>query len=101
MNHRREFRPERADAIAEMQRRAHQCVQAIDKQLASGGHDYILGDEFTAADIMLGYSMYLVDRLAPLPLGSYKHAVQYWARLQTRPAWIDSIADVSPPPGKL
>ena len=98
VNHRREFVPERTDAIAEMRRRAHKCVEAIDRWLVERGTPYILGEEFSAADIMLGYSMLLIDGQAPLPDGAYPAAQEYWKRLQGRPAWQASVADMAPPP---
>ena len=81
VNHRREFSPELPEVVAEMKSRAHMCVAAIDKELAN--KEYIV-DTFSAADIMLGYSMMLVDRLAHTD--DYLHAAAYWQRLSERPA---------------
>ncbi len=81
VNHRREFDPELADVIAEMQRRAVICVEAINEVMAD--REYICGD-FSAADIMLGYSMLLSTRLSPWD--GLPNAAAYWDRLQARPA---------------
>ena len=52
-NHRREFKPELADVVAEMKSRATDCVEALDQALA--GRRYLLGDEMTAADLSTAY----------------------------------------------
>ena len=80
VNHRREFQPELPEVVAEMQARSHICLGAIDEAVA--GKDFIC-DDFSAADIMLGYSMMLVDRLAPTD--AYPEAARYWQGLQARP----------------
>jgi glutathione S-transferase len=56
-------------------------LKAVDD--AIDGQEYIAGD-FSAADIMLGYSVYLCERLAPSD--ECKRANAYWARLQQREA---------------
>jgi len=87
VNHRREFNPEIPEVVAEMQARAHLCVAAIDTAVT--GKDYI-NDEFSAADIMLGYSMMLVDRLAPTD--AYPESARYWQQLQARPGCQKALA---------
>lgn len=64
-------------AIEEMQSRSRMCLKAVDDAL--DGKDYIAG-EFSAADIMLGYSIFLCERLAPSD--GCENAKAYWARLQ-------------------
>ena len=49
VNHRREFKPELDDVIAEMKRRATLCVTALDATLTD--RPYLLGDTLSAADI--------------------------------------------------
>ena len=49
VNHRREFKPELDDVVAEMKRRATLCVDALDGALAD--RPYLLGDDASAADI--------------------------------------------------
>lgn len=53
VNHRREFDPPLDNVLAEMARRGRLCVKALDEALADG-REFILGDEFSAADISLG-----------------------------------------------
>jgi len=81
VNHRRVFAEaeQQPAAIAEMQARSRLCMKAIDEAIAD--RDFILG-EFSAADIMLGYSMMLCERLAPTD--EYPGADAYWRRLQQR-----------------
>lgn len=52
-NHRREFKPELADVVAEMQGRGTACVQALDAALAD--RPYLLGDGMSAADLSIAY----------------------------------------------
>ena len=80
VNHRREFNPELPEVVAEMKRRVQLCVQAVNQVVRD--QDYICGD-FTAADIMLGYSLMLVERLAPAT--DCPDAEAYWQRLRARP----------------
>ncbi len=85
VNHRRVFAKadQSAAAIAEMQDRARLCVNAVDQAL--DGKAYLLGDEFSAADIMLGYSLMLADRLVP---GDFpENVARYAGALFSRPGF--------------
>ena len=48
-NHRREFKPELNDVIAEMKRRAALCINALDNALSD--QPYLLGEDVSAADL--------------------------------------------------
>ena len=66
VNHRREFKPELDDVIAEMKRRATLCVTALDGALKD--RPYLLGDDVSAADIsncyvLRGYRRAVTDEL--------------------------------------
>ncbi len=90
VNHRRVFAEgERSDrAIEEMQERSWLCVSAIDAAVTAG--PWILGEEFSAADVMLGYSLMLHTALAP---GDLPDAVaRYWKALSARPAYLAAAA---------
>ncbi len=50
------------------------------------GRDFILGDRFTAADVMLGSTINWGLNLMPV-LPQHPVLVDYWARLAQRPAW--------------
>ncbi len=84
VNHGRVF-PETPDpaAIEEMRQRAWRCVAALEQALT--GRAWILGDCFTAADIMLGYSLKLHVDLAPGELPG--EVARYWAAVSTREAF--------------
>jgi len=84
VNHRREFASaEIAAVIAEMRARALSCAQAVDQAVQD--KSYLLGDEFSAADIMMGYTLRIYQRLMPDPLP--EHAAWYWNTLIGRPAY--------------
>jgi len=69
------------EAIDEMRSRSRLCLKAVDDAIE--GKEYIAG-EFSAADIMLGYSVFLCERLAPSD--GCENAKAYWNRLQQREA---------------
>ena len=82
VNHRRTIPKESQSdlAIKEMQSRSHSCLAALDQHAAD--NTFLLGDTFSAADIMMGYSLYICDQLAPTD--KYANAAGYWNRLQSR-----------------
>ena len=89
VNHRREF-GDRAipEVVEEMEARARLCLDAADR--AVQGKDYLL-DDFTAADIMMGYALRSYLRL--LPDDSLPPAADaYWNRLTGRDAYRAAIA---------
>lgn len=85
VNHLREFPGEQKSeaAIEEMRNRARLCLHALTPQLKQ--RDYIVGDSFSAADIMLGYSVMLATKYLPEPLPN--EVADYWNRLSERPAY--------------
>ena len=83
VNHRRNFDPPFENVMAEMVGRAEQCVKAIETSLNE--RNYILG-EFSAADIMLGYSFILAESFTDILEGDYPNVQNYWQRLKARPA---------------
>ncbi len=40
------------------------CFRALDAELAT--HDYLVGDAFSAADVMFGYTLYICNMLGLL-----------------------------------
>lgn len=88
VNHRRAFpdNPSTA-AIEEMQSRSRLCLKAVDEAIR--GKEFIAGG-FSAADIMLGYSIMLCEKLAPTD--EYPDALAYWQRLQQRAAVKNTLA---------
>ena len=59
------------------------CVAALEPALA--GQSYLVGDAFTGADIMMGYTLMLIANLAPGELPP--NVAGYWSRLTDRPGF--------------
>ena len=91
VNHRRVFPPKQVSdaAIDEMRRRAHLCLAAVDRAVRD--RPYLLGEAFSAADIMMGYPLFFVDRLAPVE--GFPAARAYQERLRARPGCQRATAD--------
>ena len=68
-------------AIEEMRARSRLSLKAVDEAIEGKA---FIASEFSAADIMLGYSVFLCQRLAPSE--DCKSAYDYWDRLQQRDA---------------
>ena len=80
VNHRREFKPARAEIIAEMRHRVLLCLDAVDDFIRDKS---FLTGEFSAADVMMGYSLMLCEQLVPdFP---QTQARRYFAELAARP----------------
>ena len=89
VNHKRVFNEDQQSEamIREMQARARLCMKAIDEALVD--KEYICGDNFTAADVMLGYSVMLCLKLAPTE--NCRRVNIYWNKLQQRDAYKRAI----------
>lgn len=89
VNHRRVFgeAAQNEAVIAEMQDRAWLCVEALDAAL--DGKDYLLGREFSAADIMTGYSLMLTEWLINRSLP--ENVAKYWSKLKLRPGYQSAV----------
>ena len=85
VNHGREFAgAARIDAVVtEMADRSVMSLEAVGEHLAS--RSYLVADTFTAADIMMGYSL-LIGRLLVADRFPASLA-DYWERLSARPAF--------------
>jgi len=92
-NHRREF-PEPIEAcIEEMRNRARLCVAALEAYME--GKTYLVGEAFSGADIMMGYSLrgfqrHVPDDPLPLNVGAY------FERVSARPAYVAMLAAETP-----
>ena len=82
-NHKRGFKPVLDDVVAEMQARARLCLQALGDALSK--RPYLLGNEFSAADIMMGYTLQSFTRHVSDDYGEVVNA--YWQRLSSRDAF--------------
>ena len=91
VNHRRVFGDESsARMLDEMRDRARICIRAIGDALE--GQDYLVDGEFTAADIMMGYSMFLAQRVSAMDDEEFPNVTAYFARLRARPAYQRTMA---------
>ena len=91
--HHRMLKPEaeRIPAVVEDGRqRAEICLEAVEAELE--GRDYLLGGELTAADIMMGYSLALAQRLDILD-ERHPNLGAYLGRLEAQPGYQVAFAD--------
>jgi glutathione S-transferase len=90
VNHLREFPGELTNeaALEEMRNRGRLCIKALVPRLSQ--RDYIAGENFSAADIMLGYSVMLATKFIPEPLPAPVNG--YWQRLSERPAFKEAVS---------
>lgn len=80
-NHKRAFAGAlKEDALAEMAERTRACLHAVDAAL--DGKAYLCGEDFTAADVMMGYTLQSFGRHVG---DAHPAKVEgYWQRLQRR-----------------
>lgn len=86
------FKPpaERIAAVAEdAKNRALVCLAAVEETVAERSH--LLGDTFTAADVMMGYTLMLAERTGVLA-NAHPHAKAYFDRLAARPGYQAAVA---------
>lgn len=78
------------DAIAsDAEKKARDCLHVVDQAVSD--RDYLLGSEFDASDIMMGYSLALLDSLKVLD-DQYPRARGYLERLKARPAFMRTMS---------
>lgn len=88
-NHRREFPQPIEACIEEMRNRARLCVEALDAHLE--GKPYLLGGDFSGADIMTGYTLRGYQRHLPDD-GLPANVDAYFTRLGERPGYQATVA---------
>jgi glutathione S-transferase len=64
-------------------------LKVLDAHLGETG--YLISDDCTAADVMVGYALHLADFLG-LMKEAPDDVAKYWARLQARPAYQRAVA---------
>ncbi len=75
---------ERTPSVAaDAEQKARVCLEAVDQAVSD--RDFLLGSEFGAADIMMGYSLQLIANLKVLD-DQYPNAQAYLDRLKSRDA---------------
>jgi glutathione S-transferase len=75
-------------AIASARERARAALEFVERALA--GKDYLLGDEFSAADVMMGFTLLAARALGVLD-DAYPSLNAYVARLEARPAFQAAV----------
>ena len=90
VNHNRSFGEKAIDSVIdEMTGRAVLAAECLDGEIA--GKTYLLGDEFSGADIMMGWTLSAFCRVLQRELPG-ENLSAYWARLQTRVAYKAAVA---------
>lgn len=80
------FREESLDALHKVARKkAVDAIQVVETALA--GQEYIVDNQFSAADIMLGYSLGMLSRFKLTESSETKNITAYLERLMARPAY--------------
>jgi len=77
-----------AGAISDARERARTALDFVERAL--DGKDYLLGGEFSAADVMMGFTLMAARALGVLDQ-AYPQLGQYLARLEARPAFTASV----------
>jgi len=70
-------------------RQVEEYLAVLERELA--GKQFLLGDEFSAVDVMLGYTLTMAEMLGILGAGS-PNVQAYLARLKQRPAYQKAMA---------
>ncbi|MGF1499643.1 MAG: glutathione S-transferase family protein [Elainellaceae cyanobacterium] len=73
---------------ADLGKELDRAIALIDNELAN--HPYIVGEEFTGADIMLAVSLLSLNLMGLLG-DRHSHIATYLARLQTSPALVNAL----------
>lgn len=77
-----------AAVIPDAEGRALLCLQAVEAQLAQS--NYLVGSKFTAADIMMGYTLHLATGMGILN-EEYARTMAYLDALKTRPGFQSAL----------
>ena len=81
---------ERIPAVVEdAKQRALLCLDGIDLHMAE--REFLVDGGFTAADIMMGYSLFLARRNGVLS-DQHNHTLRYFERLMARQAFQDALS---------
>jgi glutathione S-transferase len=93
VNHRREFPGDEVipAVVKEMEGRAALCLQALDAALAD--RHYLLGVEFSAADVMTGYSV-LLARALGISEARRGNVSAYFDEISARPGFRAATSDL-------
>ena len=76
--------------VADQGKRTFEAYAGVLERSLSG-QDYLIDDEFTAADVVVGYSLFVADMAKILPAKT-KRLAAYYDRLRERPAFQKATA---------
>lgn len=65
--------------------RTEQCLSLVDERL--GKSKFLVGSDFTAADIMIVFSLTTARLFVPMDLSSYPNILRYLKEIGERPAY--------------
>ncbi|ALR22967.1 glutathione S-transferase family protein [Sphingobium baderi] len=83
-------------SVAEMMRdRANRNLVALNEHFAKG-NQWLAGEEFTVADIMILFPLTTIRAFVPLDLSPYPHLRSYLKRAIARPAFQRAMAKADP-----
>lgn len=77
--------PENDPTLLAMKGRLERALDLLETRLRDTA--YLAGDEFTAADIMMGFTLTTMRIFMPVDLGPYAHIRSYLQRIGDRPAY--------------
>ncbi|NNL68100.1 MAG: glutathione S-transferase, partial [Myxococcales bacterium] len=75
-----------AELVADARARARSGFDFLEAELGEG--PWLLGDDFTAADVMMGFTLAAARLLAVIDDESHPRTAAYFARLASRPAFV-------------
>ncbi|HEY2707300.1 MAG TPA: glutathione S-transferase family protein [Caulobacteraceae bacterium] len=81
------------DIATDAAHKTRECIAVVEGAL--GGGDFLLGDAFTAADVMMGYALALLENLRVLSPADYPRACAYLDRLKAREAFQRAMGVVA------
>ena len=82
--------PDEAKLIADARERAAAGFEYLEREI--GAKTYLLGDDFSAADIMMGFTLVAAQQLGVLTADRFPRLTAYLGRLLQRPALQKTIA---------
>lgn len=82
-------RPQQEEALANAGAKLEKCVGVVDAALAAHGKPFLVGDQFTLADVAFApYVEYcMVSPSAKAIFAKHPHFTAWWNRVSERSAW--------------
>jgi glutathione S-transferase len=82
-------RPQQEEALANAGTKLETCVKVMDTALAASGKPFLVGDQFTLADVVFApYVEYcMASPSAKAIFAKHPHFTAWWNRVSERPSW--------------